>query len=234
MLTTHILKYLISFFVIGTLFVPIMIHAQQNLDWKQLKFSEINENEFVIEENGIINILMNNSSSLLYRKILDSEKETSTLNWQWKIEKGFPATSMVNSKKDDRPVAIHIWFPKTKSDKNKGFKEFFGRLLGYDFPGRVITYVWGGTEDYREIIENPHFKERGFIIIQKPGSYKTDDWEIEQVNFREDYRNIFNEDAPNPTHVAVSGDSDHSHVEARASVKLINFSNSSNHISNNN
>lgn len=233
MLTTHILKNLISFFVIGTLLVPITIHAQQRTDWKTLKFSGIKKNEFVIEENGIINILMDSSSSLLYRKILDSEKETSILNWQWKIKKGFPATSMADNNKDDRPIAVHIWFPKDKKDKNKGFKEFFGRLLGYDFPGRVITYVWGGTEDYREIIENPHFKERGFIIIQKPGSYKTDDWESEQVNFREDYRNIFNEDAPNPTHVAVSGDSDHSQVQAEAAVRMIIFSNTSNQITKN-
>lgn len=199
-------------------------HAQSNEQWKILKFSGIKKNEYVIHENGIIDIHMDDSSSLLYRKISETEKEAAFLSWQWKIALGFAATSMTDKTKDDRPVAIHIWFPKEKTDKNKGFKEFFGRLFGYDFPGRVITYVWGGTEKQGEIIENPHFEERGFLIVQKPGTFVSDAWIDEQVNFRADYKKIFGEDAPDPTHVAISGDSDHSHVIAMSSVQMIKFS----------
>ena len=218
------LKYRFKVFFIGILIIPTISHSQDVEKWENLKFSGIKKNEYVINEDGVIDILMDDSSSLLYRKISDREKETSLLSWQWKITEGFPATSMANSDEDDRPVAVHIWFPKEKSDKNKGLKEFFGRLFGYDFPGRVITYVWGGTENERDFLENPHFKERGFIIIQKSGLFESDDWIEEQVNFREDYEKIFNEQAPNPTHVAISGDSDHSHVTAKSSVQMIKFS----------
>lgn len=196
----------------------------QSYDWKKVKFPGIKATEFTVGEEGRIDLVMDQSSGLLYRPLSPAEQNNSFLKWQWKVDQNFPPTPLSDKDKGDCPIAVHVWFPKGKGDKNNGFKRFIGRLFGYEIPGRVITYVWGGTEQQGDVIENPHFEKRGYFIVLKPGSFTSQSWITEQVNFRNDYQKIFNEPAPKPTHIALSGDSDNSATVARASVRMLMFS----------
>lgn len=214
-----VLTIAFSFLFAGHLYAE----SDQISEWKSVKFPGIKENKFVIDQNGKIDLFMDKSSSLLIRPLNETEQNKTTLKWQWKVDKNFPPTPLADETVDDRPVAVHIWFPKIKTDKSGGFKEFFGRLLGYNFPGRVISYVWGGTEEVNEVIENPHFKERGYQIILRQGQYNSESWINEQVNFKQDYEKIFEGVAPLPTHIAVSGDTDSIQQMATSSVRRISL-----------
>lgn|GEM_PF-846246 len=190
--------------------------------WKKVKFPGIKANKFQISEQGQIDVKMDKSSGLIYRPLNDQEQISQTLKWQWKVDQNFPATPLSEKDIDDRPVAVHIWFPDEKGAKKEGgFTRLVGRLLGYEFPGRVLTYVWGGTEQAGDVIANPHFEDKGYFIILKPGAYENPNWVSEQVDFRKDFERIFQKKAPNPTHIAISGDSDNSGVMAASSVRMI-------------
>lgn len=199
--------------------------TNQNSDWKKVKFPGIKATEFTVSKEGRVDLFMDQSSGLLFRPLTAAEQNYSSLAWQWKVDQNFPPASLSDKDKGDSPVTVHVWFPKGKGDKNNGFKKFIGRLLGYKIPGRVISYVWGGTGLRGEVIENPHFEKKGYFIILKPGNFNRKSWVNEQVDFRSDYEKIFNEPAPMPTHVAISGDSDNSRAVARASVRKVKFSN---------
>ncbi len=197
-----------------------------NITWKKVKFPGIKATEFTMSKAGRIDLFMDQSSGLFFRPLTKAEQNCSSLEWQWKVDQTFPPVALSDKDKGDRPVAVHVWFPKGKGDKTNGLKNFVGRLLGYKIPGRVISYVWGGIGLQGEVIENPHFEKKGFFIIQKPGIFNSKVWINERVNFRKDYTKIFNSPAPMPTHVAISGDSDNSAAVARASVRKLKFSNS--------
>ncbi|PCJ31582.1 MAG: hypothetical protein COA93_10765 [Alphaproteobacteria bacterium] len=199
--------------------------TNQNSDWKKVKFPGIKATEFTMSKAGRIDLFMDQSSGLLFRPLTKAEQNCSSLEWQWKVDQNFPPVALSDKDKGDRPVAVHVWFPKGKGDKTNGLKNFVGRLLGYKIPGRVVSYVWGGTGLQGEVIENPHFEKKGYFIILRSGNFNNKSWVNEQVDFRRDYEKIFNAPAPMPTHVAISGDSDNSGAVARASVRKLKFSN---------
>ncbi len=194
--------------------------ADRNGPWKIMDFPGIPATEFTLSDDHEIDLFLNKSSAVLYKKLNEKEKSAVGLSWQWKVDQSIPITGMAEKGDDDRPIAVHIWFPGKKSG---GLKRFFGRLAGYEIPGQLLTYVWGGHGKKGTIIENPHFREKGYYIILRPGAFASFDWQNETIDFRKDYQTIFGHAPPPPTHVAISGDSDDTQSVGRASVRALEF-----------
>lgn len=204
------------------LLVPgsVAFAADQDRPWKIKDFPGIPATEFTVSDEHKIDLFLNKSSAVFYKKLNKEEKSAVGLSWQWKVDQSIPVTGMAEKGDDDRPVAVHIWFTDKKSG---GLKRFLGRLAGYEIPGQLLTYVWGGHGKKGTIIENPHFRGKGYYIILRSGSFVGSDWQNETIDFRKDYEKIFGDVAPLPSHIAVSGDSDDTKSVGRASVRELEF-----------
>ena len=110
-------------------------------DFPFVDFPGIPATEFTVSNEHKIDLFLDKSSAVFYKKLNKEEKSAVGLSWQWKVDQSIPVTGMAEKGDDDRPVAVHIWFTDKKSG---GLKRFLGRLAGYEIPGQLLTYVWPG------------------------------------------------------------------------------------------
>ena len=87
--------------------------------------------------------------------------------------------------------------------------------------GHLITYVWGGKQPAGSILRNPHYPDKGKLIILHDGTKRSKGWLHESRDIAADYRASFGKE-PNLSklrYVAVSGDTDDGSGQARARVR---------------
>ncbi len=114
---------------------------------------------------------------------------------------------------DDRPLALHIWFPDSRGDAD--LFDRIGRfvvkdIFGVPLTGMILTYVWGGTQAPGASFVNPHTGTNGMMIVLRNGSAESGRWYREQVDFAADFERVFGHPAPSPSFIALSADSDDS------------------------
>ena len=178
--------------------------------WKTIEFSGIVPSRFVKSPDGKIEVLSDKSSAMLYRALRPQESGRRYLTWHG----------------GDRPLAIHLCF-KGKPRK-AGFMDWMSRAIQADVDGfsrdhRCLTYVWGGDAAAGRMFPNPYMKDRGFMVILRGVGAPTGEWFMEKIDCAMDYRDAFGEDAPKPSFIAISGDSDGTNSIAAGSIAALTF-----------
>jgi len=197
---------------------PIFGPASEDLDamgWRVLTFAGIPATRFEQQDDGAIAIEAMSSSAILFKR-LPRDSEGHTLTWRWKVAKGLPPTDQDQKGSDDRPLAVHVWFDPLV--ETSGLLKTLVSNFGFDVPGRVLTYVWGGNGDTGDVLVNPHYEDEGRIIILRGGRPPENIWLTERVNLAADYRRAFGDEAPPPAYVAVSGDADDLHAMSQGLI----------------
>ncbi len=171
--------------------------------WKLLALPDKDPAEFKVSETGSLQIEAMNAVAFLYAEI--DEAPSGRLAWRWRVDQDIPATDLSRSGEDDRPLAVHVWFPPKAEDIS--FGDRLGALLGYPMIGQVLTYVWGGTAQRGVKMPNPHFEDSKLIVLRS-GTTPTGVWFNEEIDIAADYRMAFGTPPPAKAYIAISADTD--------------------------
>lgn len=172
--------------------------------WRLVGVPGKSESQFQWLDNGTLAIHSDDAVGFFYHEVMPS---TTGLMWRWRVMEAGANSDLRIPGADDRPVAIHLWFPN--EEESGSLFGWAASLVGYPSVGRAITYVWGGNEPRGTAFINPHLEDdRGVIVVLQTAATSQTDWVEEQIDFAADYQRHFGSAAPQPTYIAISGDSD--------------------------
>ena len=77
-------------------------------------------------------------------------------------------------------------------------------------PGKVLTYVWGGTQARGTKLANPHLADDGVLIVLRSGRQPPTGWVREEIDIAADFTMAFGYPPPKASYLAISADSDDS------------------------
>jgi hypothetical protein len=199
--------------------------GEQNLlkrqdPWKRIDLRNKRPTAFRISK-GTVEVVANGSVAFLYREIQPFMGPKPRLEWQWRVDKNIPATDQSIPKSDDRPLAVHLWF-------DEGSSSLLGSvtsLLGRPRVGHLITYVWGGTRPAGTVLPNPHYPEKGVIIILRNDPDGSSTWLSERRDIVADFKRSFGKEPKlsELRYIAVSGDTDDSQTSSRSRLRRLSI-----------
>ena len=195
-------------------------------DWQVLTFPGIDPSQFVLGSDGRIDVLAENSSALLYRMVTPAEGEQPFLRWRWRVDRTMPSTDLSRKGADDRPLAVHLWFPVPEerlSFWDRMTDALRADLLDAPLTGYVLTYVWGGKRTRGQKMLNPYIGDRGVMIILRDGGTPTGRWFDEKIDYARDFEMAFGFRPPSPSHIALSGDADDTWSRSAGTVARLAF-----------
>ena len=178
--------------------------------WKLLSVPGKAAAEFAMEDSGSIRIIAENAVAFLYRPLEGGMGEKRRLAWRWRVDEAVARTDLSKVGEDDRSLAIHLVFP-IESETLSFWERVdlaLTRMVAPPMAGKVLTYVWGGTQARGASLPNPHFEENGAIIVLRSGDEPTGRWVMEEIDFVADFREAFGYTPPPPIFMAISSDSD--------------------------
>lgn len=202
----------------GSLATPVDL---KGAGWKPLKLTDGPPAEFIGKDDGSIDVVTRAGTSMLYRGITDIADGKPLLRWRWRVDETTPATDQTAKSRDDRPLAVHLWFPSTKGHR-PGFFSRLGRSIvsafGTPVPGKAITYIWGGTNPIGAKLTNPYFAPDGVLIVLRDSREALGAWRQERVDYAADFEAAFGYKAPTPRFIVLSADSDDTATSSRGSI----------------
>jgi hypothetical protein len=168
--------------------------------WEKKIFSNETRYQLVSEAPGVVlHAESDGTASGLVRRIdIDLEK-TPYLHWSWKVNNILHGNDERSRAGDDYPVRIYVVF-------SGGV--FFWRT-------RAINYVWSSHQPIGTQWPNA-FTSQARMIAVDSGSMQLDQWVSHSRNIREDYRQLFGEDASSVNAVALMSDTDNTGLKATA------------------
>ena len=181
------------------------VQAKENLfaDWSLLTLPDKTPAAFTALGEDGLRIEADQAVAFLYKEI--AAEQNKRLAWRWRVDKAIAPAPLERVGQDDRPLAIHVWFPPPAEERS--FFDRLGSLFGYPSIGRVMTYVWGGTQARGTVLAHPHFEEGQMIVLRGPEA-RTETWYEETIDIAADYRRAFGEAAPERLYIAISADTD--------------------------
>lgn len=178
--------------------------------WKTLNIPGKAATEFRAAPDGTIEVSASKSVGFLYRELPKSAAPVTRLSWRWRVDVAPPSTDLSMKGEDDRPLAIHICFDTEDAPPSRwSLLDQVGKWARTSpLRGKVLTYVWGGTRNRGDRIENPYFKSKGQIIILRPGDSPTGRWFMESIDIVADFEKAFGYSPPMVRLIAISADTD--------------------------
>ncbi len=172
--------------------------------WKTIGVPGEDQSQFEIKPDGSLRVISDTSVAFRYKELTSVGEK---LAWRWRVDTMGPPSDPLQVGADDRPIAVHLWFPE--QDDQSSLFGGLAELFGYPEVGNALTYTWGGSTSQPRTMPNPHLREgQGALIILQTEASTTKRWTEETIDFREDFRKAFGKEAPQPSHIAISGDSD--------------------------
>jgi Protein of unknown function (DUF3047) len=163
---------------------------------------------FTAANDGAIAVDARDSVGFLYRAAAEMPGSGRYLTWRWRVDAAPPPTDLSVKGMDDRPLAVHVWF-NDGEDEGWDFKTRLGAwLFDRPLPGKMLTYVWGGTAARGTRLRNPYREKSGYIVVLRPGNSPTGEWHTETVDVEADFEAVFGYRPGAPEYVAISADTD--------------------------
>ena len=188
--------------------------------WQTLKVPGARENQFVVQDN-ILQVQSQASVSFRYFQLPASIKTPAKVSWRWRVDAHSALTSQTAKGRDDRPLAVHIWFDDAGNTSLFGG---VGSLLGYPKVGHLLTYVWGAQERAGSVLPNPYYdKGRMVVLVGRDGA--KGQWHSVQRNIVADFQKAFGKapDLSTLRYIAISADSDDLSGHSTAAINAISF-----------
>ena len=193
--------------------------------WRLLAVPGKAEASFTAKRAGKISVTTDNAVGFLYRPVPTDMGEKRRLAWRWRVDRAVPSTDLTQSGRDDRSLAIHIVFP-VERERLSFWQRLNLDLTGAVAPplaGAVLTYVWGGSQQPGDMIDNPYFDDRGRIIVLRSSAEATGQWFEEEIDFIADFQRAFGYTPAQPLYVAISADSDDTGGRSHGVVAELTF-----------
>ena len=205
----------------------------QAAGWRLMRLPGKAPAEFDLRNARTVEITSDAAVAFLYRPLSDAERATQRLTWRWLVEQAGPATDLSQRGGDDRPLALHLWFPE---DGEKA--DFWDRLVSgaaealdlsseqaFDLAGsgKALSYVWGGTQDRGEKLANPYLQADGVMIVLRSGKAGLGRWYDEAIDIEADFEMAFGYKPPGPAYIVLSADSDDVAGMTRGRIADIEF-----------
>lgn len=194
--------------------------------WEAVTFDDATPNDFRLGEDGAILVASDRSVSLIEQAVTVDIGATPILTWRWRVDRGVPPTDLTRKGGDDRSLAVYVTFPFRPEEASllermkRGVVE---AVAGEAAPGRILCYVFGGGAGRGSFLESPYFGAGGMTIVLRPASAEKGAWLEERVDLAADYRRVFGSAPDDPTHLAISADSDDTGSSIRAVIDDISF-----------
>jgi hypothetical protein len=194
--------------------------------WRELSIPNTAENHFSLGQDGVIEVVSNDSASSLYKPVDVDLAQRPFLRWRWRVDQAPPATDLAAKGKDDCALAVYVGFPY-----HPGQASFLERLkrplveawAGENVPGRALRYVFCGRRPRGTMFESPYLGAADMVQILRPASSPTGEWFEEQVDIAADYRKAFGEKPENPSQIAIEADTDNTGSASRAQIADLTF-----------
>lgn len=191
----------------GTLPTAVDLEAA---GWRQLTLPGKSPNQFLGRPDGAIEVRTSDSASFLYIDVSSKSANARYLTWRWRVEQASASTDLTQKGADDRPLALHVWFPERGGDRDPW--ELLSGAVAWAFdvpvPGKVLTYVWGGRSERGAYMANPYLEDDGMMVVLRPGDAPKGRWFEESIDIVADFEMAFGYPAPPAAYVAVSADFD--------------------------
>ena len=196
-----------------------------DMGWSLLEVPGKQTAEFSYSGAGTIDIRADNAVAFLYRPVDADAASKSRLGWTWRVDDAVPPTDLSRDSGDDRSLAVHIVFPADHDALSfwESLENSLTELVAPPLAGKVLTYVWGGSQPQGTVLENPHFGEQGTIIVLRSGREPTGRWMMEEIDFEADFQAAFGYAPPAPVFVAISADSDDTGSRTAGAVADLTF-----------
>lgn len=196
--------------------------ALAELGWRLVRTGDAPPAEFGLLPDGAVRVAADGAVGFLVRPVTAGDGQR--LSWRWRVDAAPPATDLRAKGKDDRPVAVHVFFPFAEGERG-----LFGRIgdslrSAADVPsGRVITYVWGGKEPPGTRFPSPYMRGNGAIVVLRGAEAPLGAWVAECVDPAADFRAAFGREPPAPNWIGLSADTDDRGGRAAAAVTVPAF-----------
>jgi ribosomal protein RSM22 (predicted rRNA methylase) len=161
------------------------------------------------------------SVSFRYFEIPPNKPAPSVLSWRWKVDSHSSLAPQTVKGKDDRPLAIHVWFDKAGADT---VLSGLTARVGKPKVGKLLSYVWGAQEPAGSVLENPYYR-KGRVIVLVGEDGQIGEWATVQRDIVADYRRAFGAepDMSRLRYIAISADTDDLNGQSSASVRELAF-----------
>lgn len=195
---------------------------EKNPQWSPMEVKADNLTKYSKEQdkegNTVIRAESSNAASgLIYKVDIDSKKYP-VIEWRWRVDHVVEEGDVTRKDGDDYAARIYITFDYDKT--NLGFTdriiyEFIKTFTSYNIPLRAINYIWANDAKKGLVVPNP-FTDWVQMVVVRNGSDKRQTWITETRNILDDYREIWGEDPPRISGVAIMTDTDNTDGEAEA------------------
>ncbi|MCB2099865.1 MAG: DUF3047 domain-containing protein [Rhodobacterales bacterium] len=186
--------------------------------WMELTLPGRAANQFAAPAPGTVTVRSADSVSFLYRPVSGDEGTARRLRWSWRVDAQPPPADLAAAGRDDRPLAVHVWFQRD----GRTLSGLLSGLAGFP-QGRLITYAWGGIQAPGTVLVSPGLGGDGRVIVLRGGDAPLGRWIDEAVDLDGDYARLFGVPMPPPTHVAISADTDDMGGVSRGAVRGLAF-----------
>ena len=186
--------------------------------WRSIKVPGEPENTFRFGDD-VITVQSDDSVSFRYVELPPALTTPSHVNWRWRVDSHSALAQQSVKGRDDRPLAVHLWFDDTAGGSLFGG---LGSVLGYPNVGHLLTYVWGAQEQAGSVLANPHYAKGRVIVLVGPDG-TTGHWQTVRRDIADDFKAAFGRrpDLKTLRYIAVSADSDDLDGYSRASLQSL-------------
>jgi hypothetical protein len=174
----------------------------------------------LVREDGrvVVKAMADGSASMLKRKISIDPKEYPIIQWRWKIANILKKGNVYQKDGDDDPARIYVAFAYDSAKlsffeniKYKVIKVLYGEYP----PLAALNYIWASNAPKGLIVPNP-FTDRAMMIVVESGAKNVNTWIDEERDIYADYRNVFGDEPPMISGVAIMTDTDNTGESATA------------------
>lgn len=173
--------------------------------------------EFSFSASGELTVKADKSVAFLYRAVVSSHDNADQwIKWRWRVDRSFPSTDLGTKGKDDRPLAVHLWFA---DDREASVFGPLGWLFGYPHISHTITYVLGGDHPPDSVVANPYY-DNGVVYALRGRQMIAGKWYSETRDIRSDLAHAFPGRSMMKTlkYISVSADTDDTGLSSLARI----------------
>lgn len=211
----------------GSVIVPIGPDLGA-LNWRLLTFDGRLPTQFRGTQDGAIEVVTRASMAVLWRPLSVDLRATPCLQWRWRLDEStVPAADLSRRGEDDRPLMVTVGFP-FQPDRASLWERVKYTVLrqvsGREVPGRVLSYVWGGTGRRGDLVESPQLEAAGLMRILRPSDSALGTWFSESIDIAAEFSAHFGFRPPPLVEIAVLGDSDDTGTASTGWIADLRFS----------
>ena len=183
-------------------------------DFRLVVYPNIKPNQFswVAEEGKTVLRVdsKNSAGSLAVPAALLGNKNSTTLQWRWKVDRVLEKADMDEKMADDHSARLYVFFDvplESLSLPDRTKIKLARSISGVDVPTAALCYVWDNKHRVGYTAWSP-FTQRLRKVVLQSGSASVGQWQLEARDVAADFKAAFGFDAPAITGISVGNDTD--------------------------